>query len=162
MYDVTCMPMTSYMISQACIWHHIPTIWCHMWCHIWRHNIAYDVICDKGHFFKFVKFLMFLDPLLTTKMIRRHIQMLWRQIWCHMWCCTKRDKISFLKKIPYVFRPLLTTDVMTSDTDVMTSDMIIVDFTHFVICDQLCWNNAFRHIWHHISLTAPFIIWKKW
>ena len=137
--------------------------------HIWRHNmhmmsyvmpymtsnILYDVICDVR---KLKKSLILLDPLLTTKNIWHHCRCY--DVTYHVICNfeAKRDRNVILREFLMFLDPLLTTNVLRSHTDVMMSDMIIVVFTHFVVCDQLCWNNAFRHIWRHISITVPFII----
>ena len=137
-YDIICDMIGMHMTS-------IPTLWCQIWCH----SIAYDVICDIGQFLHFVKFLLFLDPLLTTKCydVTYRCYDVRYDVICDV--AHQEDKIVNFVKFLKFLDPLLTKDVIMSHTDVMISDMIIVVFTHFVICDQLCWIQAFHHIWRH-------------
>ena len=91
------------------------------------------VICDT----KSKKSLIDFDPLLTKKNIRRHSRcydVTYDVIYDFE---AKKVKNVILSEILMVLDPLLTTNVLTSQTDVMMSDMIIVVFTHFVVCDQL-------------------------
>ena len=92
------------------------------------------VICDVT---KSKKSLIDFDPLLTKKNIRRHSRcydVTYDVIYDFE---AKKVKNVILSEILMFLDPLLTTDVLTSQTDVMMSDMIIVVFTHFVVCDQL-------------------------